>query len=581
MNPEEAARYAALTTHYNLLAAENARLRSAIENAGAECRQAEQEINRIANEATREVSVVGERIGAVDDTVRELNLVLSNITENYFLFKNLSEASKLLTQYNDIYFTKFKYYHDLRRITLGYVIGVDSHIVSSESLRKKVEKAYLANTNYWLSYAISAVMLWASDEKEAAYRALNKAMTMDCYKSSVFFMLVNLRFTRVDAARSWYLSLLEKTDVNNVSPEWQYILHAYLTGVLRTDEAFMNTVSGCFEKMLEQTEATSANFSGTVIQAARNEAANLVHVTEQDYPLLRECCSEYADMKLMLSDMEKIGRLCAHYSEAYQMQEDSAETIFEQIENILYDLINGYDEEEFKVVQEIRRNEAVIAARGDSALANQRFQAKYAERSDKTTFGDLLIRWAFADDYKETDITVKRFALSRLKDRIVKGLRSYFEERRSAVKEQFPLSIYVCSEIGSYSTECDENAYPTESEKLTEFCNRKKYQYIFADKYLQIFLIMCGAALLLIGIASLIVNTAAFSVFLTLGLVLGIVSGFLVWRRWVDKRNELLEHIRRASVRLHSTLDEMADWRKRVESEYAALDDLERAVDMF
>ena len=581
MTEEEAAYYNRLVSQYNSLVADNARMQAEIDYGVQSCYALERDINQVAGSATREVSAVGERIGAAQDVVRNLNLILADVTEHYFLFKNLSEATKMLTKYNDVYYTKFKFYHELRRISLGYVVGVDSHMVSSEVLRKKVEKAYLANTDYWLAYAISAVMLWANDEQEAAYRALNKAMTMDCYKSSVFFMLINLRYTRVDVARNWFISMLEKTDVNNMSPEWQHVLHAYLVGALRSDAEFTHMASSYFERMLEQTEATSADYSGSVIRAAKNYAANLIHITDHEYPLLNETCPPYADMRLLLSDIEKIGMLSVRFDEIYQMKADEADTIYEQIENILYDLVNGYDDEEFKVVSEIRRNEAIVAAKGDTVLANERFRAQLGDTGEKTTFGNLLTRWAFSDDYSQTDITVKRFALSYLKDRISKGIRSYFEERFQTVKDEYPINIYICAELGEYKTECDENAYTTQAEKLTEYCNKHKLSYIMADKYLKIFLILCAAALGILGLSALAVHTSAFPVLLTLGLVLGIVSGFLVWRRWVDKTNELKEHIRLALVKLHNTLDEMADWRKQLNAAYAGLDDLERAIDKF
>lgn len=581
MTEQEEAYYRRLVAQYDSLVAENSRLRDEISYGEQQCSMLEREISRVASDATGQVSGVGTRIGAVEDCVRELNLVLADITEHYFLFKNLSEASKKLTQYSSEYQQRFHFYHELRRISLGFVIGVDAHIVSSETLRKKVETAYLANTDYWLAYAISAVMLWASDAREAAYRALNKAMTMDCYRSSVFFMLVNLRFTRVDAARNWYISLLDKTDVNNMSPEWQHVLHAYLVGAMRADAAFTQMASGYFARMLEQTEATSADYSGTVIQAAQDCAANQIHVTDQEYPLLHETSSAYADMRMLLSDLEKIRLMTVHYDEVYQMEAEAADTIYEQIENILYDLVSGYDDEEFKVVREIRRNEAIIAAKGDMALAEERFQAQIGSIGGKASFGDLMIRWAFSEDYSQTDITVKRFALSYLKDRIAKGFRNYFESRMQTEKELYPVSIHICAEIGDYNTECDENAFQSQSEKLTAFCGQHKLRYIMADKYLKIFIILCFAAVGLLGIAALTLHSRAFPVLLTLGLVLGIVSGFLVWRRWVDKAGELKEHIRLALVKLRSTLDEMADWRRRLHAEYAALDDLSRAVDRF
>ena len=75
---------------------------------------------------------------------------LIDLTNSYFTFKNLSTASKNVTQFTDEYYTRFKFFNELRRITLGYVIGLDAYICSDQTMRKKVEEAYLQNSEYWL-----------------------------------------------------------------------------------------------------------------------------------------------------------------------------------------------------------------------------------------------------------------------------------------------------------------------------------------------------------------------------------------------------------------------------------------------
>ena len=139
-------------------------------------------------------------VGQADISTKEVYQALNELTVQYFTFKRISSASKNVTQYTDEYNTKFFYYNELRRISLGYVIGLDMNLINGETMRKKVEKAYLQNTDYWLAYAISAVMLWASNEREAANRALSKSLSLSYFNSCLFYLLINLRFGRIDAA---------------------------------------------------------------------------------------------------------------------------------------------------------------------------------------------------------------------------------------------------------------------------------------------------------------------------------------------------------------------------------------------
>ena len=88
-------------------------------------------------------------------------------------------------------------------------------------------------------------------------------------------------------------------------------------------------------------------------------------------------------------------------------------------------------------------------------------------------------------------------------------------------------------------------------------------------------------ALLLLAVAALSIGSSIFPVALTLGITLGIVSGFLTWRRWVDRIKELNERCRLSLVRLRNSLEELGTWRKLVKIGFKDLDDLLAAIDRF
>ena len=92
---------------------------------------------------------------------------------------------------------------------------------------------------------------------------------------------------------------------------------------------------------------------------------------------------------------------------------------------------------------------------------------------------------------------------------------------------------------------------------------------------------MGAGALVLLAIAGLTVKTSAFPVFLVLGIVLGIVSGFLVWRRAVDLSNTLAEKCRLCLVKLRNALDEMQAWRRQLNFYYNELGNLTASIERF
>ena len=146
MTEQEVQEYNRLRDEYDRLIVRNRELAEQIDYAVTNVGIITGNMAVVERAVVSDVSYVAKKVNVVDRDVSTLLKAIEDLTSQYFLFKNLSTASKNLTQYNDEYYTKFKFYNELRSITLGYVIGLDSYIISNESLRKKVEKCYLSNT---------------------------------------------------------------------------------------------------------------------------------------------------------------------------------------------------------------------------------------------------------------------------------------------------------------------------------------------------------------------------------------------------------------------------------------------------
>lgn len=199
-----------LVNEINRLIAENNALVQEINSAISDIRVLRSNVATLHRNVEPVMTGVSGEVNVQSEKIHRIFEALEELTAQYATFKTLSTASKNLSQYTDEYHTRFSYYNNLRRITLGYVIGLDTNFVTNESMRKAVEKVYLQNTEYWLAYATTAVMLWASDEKEAAERAVGKAMFMNPSKAALFFMLINLRFDRIKPAQEWFVTYMDR-----------------------------------------------------------------------------------------------------------------------------------------------------------------------------------------------------------------------------------------------------------------------------------------------------------------------------------------------------------------------------------
>lgn len=519
----------------------------------------------------KDMGYLSDVVGQADLSTKEVFQALNELTVQYFSFKNISTASKNVTQFNDEYYTRFSFYNELRRISLGYVVGLDFHIISSELSRKKVEKAYLQNTEYWLAYCIAAVMLWASNEKEATQRAISKSLSISYFNSCLFYLLINLRFNRIDAAKKWYVNYLDRADMSNLGDEWQYLLQAYLFGAFGADEEFQATIAKCFQRMLAQVEVITVDFAKKFTRKAIEFAELYVYKTNHEYTILGRTCAEYSKMKDLLSTAEKNVEIARYYNELAEAEVIETEDLPQRIENVLYSLVNNYDEEELKVVQKIKYNEAVISAKGDVAIAQANYNAMFEDGNKKKNLGDLLLSWAFADETNQTDVSVKRFSISLMKEAIAQGFEQFTERYKPKEKDKYPFNIDECE------LECNENDYGRAEKTLDKYYDKNKIKDTFKDKHVQIYTGMCAVALLV-----LLLLIPFFSpVTLTIGILLGLAGSFLLWRRIIDMGKILNEKKRKGKLLLKQALEELSQWRAAYKDADAKSVDVLSAIERF
>ena len=560
-----------LVREINALIDENAQLAAELEAAEHNVQVLTSNVGVLEGNVHSTMSGLADTVGSADEDISFLFNALREVTEQYFIFKNLSTASKNLTMYTDEYYTRFSFYNKLRRITLGYVIGLDNAIISDESLRKQVEKAYLQNTEYWLAYAIMAVMLWAQNEREASNRAMTKALAMDYHRSCVFFLLVNLRFERQQTAREWYLNYLEKIDPSRLGDEFQYLLQSYLNGLFGNDREFENIVSENMKRMMEQAEATTVGFGEKFVDGTFQYAQTHLHRTEETFPTLKEVSGDWQKLMGLLSDAEKHSEFAGDYVRLAEEPEDLAEEQAQRVENVLYGLINGYDDAEWRVVKEQKRNEAVIEAKGDMKAANEKYELLYAHLNEKKPLSDLMLTWAFSEDPTQTNKTVRRFTIAMMKDKIYRGYEKFAEHYRKQEPEKISLTIDGCTMMAK------EDEQESSAQTLDNYFSKNKAKNIFQDKQAKIYGVICIAAILI-----LIIMAFSFSpVALTIGVLAGVLGGFLLWRRIVDVGKQLEERKRLAQVQLTQALEELECWRKCYHDADTHLSDVKDALDRY
>lgn len=532
------------------------------------------------------IDKTSQKVGEVNQSMTAVQQTIIDLARRYNKIKNISTATKNLTQCDDEYQRRFRLYEKFRKVCIGYVVGIDKNIISNEKLRTTLEKNYLANSDYWISHCIMATMLWINDEEEASLRALNMAMSIDEKKSILFFLLVNLRFGRVEAAKQWYDLYMQNLDVNNVEEEWQYLLQAYLYKAFGNDPKFEAKIEYEYKQLFEEVKKYSINYEKDVIKKVFNFADAYPHSTSKEYELLSKYCIDYKCLLFGLSNAEKNIELAKYYNSILETSPKGKEKLSRRIEDILHNLISAYDAEELEILKKIAYNEYVIKAQGDLQLASKMYQQQYGH-NDNVGLLNLIFKFAFADLNSNVDYLVRKFAISFLLDLIIKGYREY----RVDYKEVFEIEK-PCFEIDGCKFEGNENTINESREKIVNYYKENKRKFINTDKKHKTFLTtwIVGLVGTIVTMLIAIIGTAngknmfgkvGLWIFLVIFMAITIIFILLQFNR----KNKLLEKLKQRERESLITLNKLMEELKAYRDNYNSIDNqyviLEETLEKF
>ena len=513
-----------LSRKINITKQENIALQNEITEMTLEIRNVVKDTKIINSELDTQMNALEKSIENIHVDGNRLSEILNDLSDSYFSFKNISAAVKNISNCTEEYEKRYRHYSELRRIALGYVIGLDHNVPNIDTMRKSVEKTYLKNTDYWLAYAMAATMLWRTGSKEAADRAMARSMELNQKNTCIYFLIVNLRFGRLNAAKKWLVYYLDKVNETNIGSEWQYLISAYLNGAFGQGTEFESIVSKSIYEMYENLTKSDRLFEKRVAAHAKKWAETLLHETDAEYTLLKEVCKEYDFLKKQLSAAEKNTAIASYFDDLARGARSNGTDIEDEIENVLYNLITSYDDGESDIVKKLTYNELLVETNGNEERAKEFYDVMFDVRHENQSFDELLISWVFPPNAQNADPDIRKFAISLIKEPLLKGFSEYVNMYRLKDKITYTFNI------DGYEVTCGEHDTAIPMQKLNEYYEVQQSRNLLTDKFMWIF-----GALAVLSLIILIASYFTFSrIALVFGLLLFISGSFLFVRRYFD-----------------------------------------------
>lgn len=449
-----------------------------------------------------EIGSIHSKQDILDDRVDSLSDELQDYIETDTLNNEIQLAEARQGNLKQELHNRYGYYEEIRRTVLGILQAVDSGLVTHEILQNTVGSLMIKTPDYWLAPALVTLTAWLRDDREEAEKALKEAIRRDDYKTTLFFMLITRRIGRNNACHQWMERYLLHQDPYNLDREFITVLEAVSTGAF--PPASRQLMMSTLEQWIEQLKQNGQYLNDQKTQWF-NFFENDRFFSEEDYPLLKDYCTNWADF---IAQMKKAGlhqALETHFKAIFNSTIDHTKTSQNQLDDLLSLLVTNFDGEELELKEQVRLNQLIIDKKGNKALATSSHTSERKIFDKTTNFLQMLTNAAFNPEMSGVSNATQTLAVAISRPWIIETYDSYNAEYRM---KGIPAAEL---EINSYQTSITDGSDETEQlKKHEEYWNEDLKKKISKANY------SCfgmGAGIAILAFSMILLNDKAYYAF--------------------------------------------------------------------
>lgn len=460
---------------------------------------------------------------------------------------------------------KYGHYKDVRNKAKGIIQADDIGIIRKETISNLSEEVMIATPGYWLAPCLVALSAWINDQPELAEKALREGIKRNDEKTSLFFALICRRANRKKACLKWIRRYLEVQDEEHLNRETIIVLDAYSSGVLGVDSE--GIISKQMDKWLAHLEE-KAGFTERQIKQW-SDAINLKRrpVDTSSYTYLKNYSPTWGQMQEALDDAALHSEMLAYFDSIFGKDVKST-AIKEQLDEILNNLVNDYDEEEAPLRKQERVEQLTLDCDGDLERVRKKMQIEQTAFEQSKNFTQLLTDAAMKPESSHVAVSTQKFALALSKEWILSAYNDIVAKNRMNVPNEIELNLFHFSAatvdgqnedevLDRFNSELDfERAKALSRNNLSSYDRASLYG---------------GIAIFFIGIFMLVGGKNA----ITLGLIAAIAGiilmvNFFAKERKVEEKKKCVEgqYIDRRTKGcqiIRAVLAEVVDYRNELE----------------
>jgi hypothetical protein len=374
----------------------------------------------------------------LENELIKLATSLSDFIESDLKHKSLQLAETRQGNLKQDLQIKFGYYAEVRRMATGILQGIDTGVVSNDTLRFTTEEVMIKAPGYWLAPALIALATWIRDDKVNNEKALNESLKRDDYKTTLFFMLIMRRLTRNEASLKWLERYFMHQNPHHLDREFIIILEAVTTGVF-PPAARQMMMANVKDWLVQLTQGDN------YIDEQKSQWINFFEakgpLDEGKYPLLIKFSTNWNQLENSLKESKTHEILKNYFNDIFASSSDYSKAIKVQLDEILSLLVTNFDNEELPLQQQIRLNELIIQMDGDKHAAQAIVDAEKHIFDEKVDFLQMLTNAAFNPELSGATKVTQALAVSISQPWIIEAHDTFTANNRNKVPTTVDLQI--------------------------------------------------------------------------------------------------------------------------------------------
>lgn len=314
------------------------------------------------------VEIVNDNLKVTYDKIELLAKDFSDFVELQKKANRLQIAETKLIKIRQELEQKYGHYDIVRRTTTGILQADDLGIVKSSTITNVTEELMITTPNYWLAPCLVALASWINDEPTIADRALKEAIKRDDEKTSLLFGLICNRANRKASCLKWMKRYLEIQDPENLNRETIVVLDAYTSGVFGPDS------EGTISKQIEEWLLHLKEKDGFIEQQNQQWSNAILlkkkPIPEDEYPCLRKFSHTWSTLSDILEGAN-LHRTLLEYFEDIFNENESTDTLKQQLDDIVDNLVSNFDEQELPLRESEKLEQYIVDFDGDEDRAKR------------------------------------------------------------------------------------------------------------------------------------------------------------------------------------------------------------------